>query len=145
MRKLIVYVVSLFVVAVGLFAQNDVVTFKKDVSSAFVWGQDSPGGAISSIIQDPLTGDSIPTLGYAGIEVSSRMGFERVGRGEVGDFLAYTTTIVNNSGSILSVRYGGISVDGHPALPLSVISAENHLSKRDVERRTAVVDLGKLH
>ena len=145
MRKLIVYVVSLLVVAVALFGHNDVVTFTKDVSSAFVWGQDSQGGAISSIIKDPLTGDSIPTLSYAGIEVSSRMGFERVGSGEVGDFLAYTTTIVNNSGSILSVRYGGISVDGHPALPLSVISAENHLRKRDLEGRTAVVELGKLH
>jgi len=91
MRKLIVCVVSLLVVALALFGQNDVVTFKKEVSSAFLWGQDSPGGAISSITQDPLTGDSIPTLSYAGIEVSSRMGFERVSRGQVGDFLGYST------------------------------------------------------
>src|SRR5258708_3900374 len=130
MRKLIVFVVSLLVVAVALFGQ-DVVTFKKEVSSAFVWGQDSPGGAISSITQDPLTGDSIPTLSYAGIGVSSRMGFERVGRGRVGDFLAYSTTIVNNTSSIISVSYGGISVDGHAALPLSLAPSENHLSKRD--------------
>ena len=41
MRKLIVCVVSPLVVAVALFGQKDVVTFKKEVSSAFVWGQDS--------------------------------------------------------------------------------------------------------
>jgi hypothetical protein len=145
MRKLIVFVVSLLVVAVALFGQNDLVTFKKEVSSAFVWGQDSPGGAISSITQDPLTGDSIPTLSYAGIGVSSRMGFERVGRGRVGDFLGYSTTIVNNTSSIISVSYGGISVDGHAAPPLSVAPSENHLSKRDVEKRTNVVGLGTLH
>ena len=81
-----------------------------------------PGGAISSITQDPLTGDSIPTLSYAGIGVSSQMGFERVGRGQVGDFLGYSTTIVNNTSSIISVSYGGISVDGHAAPPLSVVA-----------------------
>ncbi len=145
MRKRIVCAVSLLVVAVALFGQKDVVTFKKEVSSAFVWGEDSPGGAISSLTQDPLTGDSIPTLSHAGIRVSSRMGFERVGRGQVGDFLGDSTTIVNNTTSIISVSYGGISVDGHAAPPLSVAPSKNHLSKRDAEKRTTVVGLGTLH
>src|SRR5215831_20089082 len=82
---------------------------KAEVVSAFVWGEDSPSGATSSTIRDPLTGHTIHKLNYGPIEVSSRIGFERVSADEVGTYLNYMTTIVNGSDATLSVRYGGIS------------------------------------
>jgi hypothetical protein len=95
---------------------------KAKVMSAFVRGEGSTSDAVSSTIQDPLTGDSIHTLSYAGIEVSSRIGFESVSTSEIGIFLNYTSTIVNSTDSRLPVPYGGISVDGHSASPLSIVS-----------------------
>lgn len=94
-------------------------------------GQDSPSGAVSAAIQDPLTGNAIHTLNYSGIEVSSRIGFEGVGPDGVGTFLNYTTAIVNTTDSPLSVRYGGISVDGHVASPLGVVLPGKKLSKKE--------------
>jgi hypothetical protein len=67
-------------------------------------GRGLPSGAITSTMQDPLTGDTIRALSYNGIEVSSRMGFERGGADEVGIFLNYAATIVNGTGSTVSVR-----------------------------------------
>jgi len=113
--------------------------------SAFVWGDDSTSGAVSSTIQDPLTGNAIHTLSYAGIEVSSRIGFEGVSTADVGTFLSYTTTIVNSTDSTLSVRYGGISVDGHAASPLWVVPAGKKLNKKERESKPDVVELGKIH
>ena len=113
--------------------------------SAFVWGEDFPSGAASSTIQDPLTGNAIRTLSYAGIEVSSRIGFENTGADEVGTFLNYTTTIANSTDSTLSVRYGGISVDGHVASPLWVVPPGQKLSKRERKSKPDLVELGKIH
>src|SRR2546429_8014667 len=56
---------------------------KTEVVSAFVWGEDSRSGAMSSTIEDPLTGHSIHKLRYGPIEMSSRIGFERVSAYEV--------------------------------------------------------------
>jgi hypothetical protein len=112
--------------ALTSFAQGDSPTFKAEATSAFVWGEDVPRGAISSSIRDPLTGASIPKLTYGGIEVSSRMGFERIGHGEAGAFLGCTTTIVNGTEQTISVQWVGINVDGHQASLLSV--APDHKS-----------------
>lgn len=76
-------------------------------------GRGLPSGAISSTIQDPLTGHAIHKLRFGPIEVSSRIGFEGVSSEEVATYLNYTTTIVNGSDATLSVQYGGISIDGH--------------------------------
>ena len=65
----------------GMHGQEDLTTFKAEAKSAFVWGEDAPEGAISSTVQDPLTGNVIPKLSHGGIDVSSRMGFERTGSG----------------------------------------------------------------
>src|SRR2546430_14265473 len=92
---------------------------KTEVVSAFVWGEDSRSGAMSSTIEDPLTGHSIHKLRYGPIEMSSRIGFERVSAYEVGTYLNYTTTIVNGSDSTLSVRYGGNRIDGRAGSPPS--------------------------
>lgn len=73
------------------------------------------------------------------------MGFERVSPAEVGTFLNYTTTIVNSTDSTLSVRYGGISVDGHAASPLWVVPAGKQLNKKERKSKPDVVELGKIH
>jgi hypothetical protein len=113
--------------------------------SAIVWGQDSTSGAVSSTIQDPLTGTAIHRLSYAGIEVSSRIGFERVGTDQVGTFLNYATTIVNGTDSTLSVRYGGTSVDGHAASPLWIVPANKKLNKKERKSKPDAVELGAIH
>lgn len=117
---------------------------KAEVVSAFVWGEDSPFGAISSTIRDPLTGHAIHKLTYGPIEVSSRVGFERVSAEEVGTYLNYTTTIVNGSDSALPVRYGGISIDGHAVALPSVIPPGKKLAKRDRKNTTNFVELQKI-
>jgi hypothetical protein len=130
--------------SLALFGQDDLTTFKTEAKSAFVWGEDSPEGAVSSTVHDPLTGNVIPKLSHGGIEVSSRMGFEWVGLGQAGAFLNYTTTIVNGTDSTLSVRYGGISVDGHPALPLSIVSTNKH-NKKEAHGRSQFVEISKMN
>ena len=115
MKRACILVLAVLGFTTWVFAQDGAPVIKSEVMSAFVWGEDSPSGAISSTIQDPLTGNTLHALSYNGIEVSSRMGFERIGADEVGIFLNYTATIVNSTDSMLSVRYGGISVDGRAA------------------------------
>lgn len=112
---------------------------KAEVVSAFVWGQDSPSGAISSTIRDPLTGHAIRKLTYGGIEVSSRIGFERVSPDEVGTYVNYTTTIVNGSDATLTVRYGGISIDGRVVSLPGVILPGEKLNKHERENKANMV------
>ena len=140
-----IFGLAVFAFTPGMFGQDGVPIIKVKVMSAFVWGEDSTSGAVSSTIQDPLTGNALHTLSYGGIEVSSRIGFERVSADEVGTFLNYTTTIVNSTDSTLSVRYGGISVDGHAASPLWVVPAGKKLNKKERESKPDVVELGKIH
>ena len=135
---------AVFAFGLGMFGQDDLTTFKAEAKSAFVWGEDAPQGAVSSTVLDPLTGNGIPKLSHAGIDVSSRIGFERAGVGQAGDFLNYTTTIVNGTDRTLSVRYGGISVDGHPASPLSIVPANKHLNKKEAGR-SDVAELSKMN
>jgi hypothetical protein len=145
MKQACIFVLAVFAFTPGLFGQDGVPMIKVNVMSAFVWGEDSTSGAVSSTIQDPLTGNAIHTLSYAGVEVSSRIGFERVSTTEVGTFLNYTTTIVNSTDSTLSVRYGGISVDGHPTSPLWVVPVGKKLNKKERKSKPDVVELGKIH
>jgi hypothetical protein len=116
-------VLAVFVFAPLTIGQESQPNIKVESLSAFVWGEDVASGAVSSSIRDPLTGNAIHKLNYGGIEVSSQLGFERIGTDEEGTFLNYTTTIVNSTESALSVKYGGISVDGHVAKPLSLVSS----------------------
>jgi hypothetical protein len=145
MKRAFIFVLAVFAFSPGMFGQDDVPMIKATVMSAFVWGEDSTSGAVSSTIQDPLTGNALHTLSYAGIEVSSQIGFERVSTDEVGTFLNYTTTIVNSTDSTLSVRYGGISVDGHSASPLWVVPAGEKLNKKERKSKPDAVELGKIH
>lgn len=140
-----IFVLLIFAFTPGVFAQDDAPSLKSEVMSAFVWGEDSPSGAISSTIQDPLTGNTLHALSYNGIEVSSRMGFERVGAEELGIFLNYTATIVNGTDSTLSVRYGGISVDGRAASPFWIVPPDKKLSKKERKSKPDAVELEKIH
>src|SRR5436853_3910705 len=117
---------------------------KTEVVSAFVWGEDYRSGAMSSTIEDPVTGHSIHKLRYGPIEMSSRIGFERVSAYEVGTYLNYTTTIVNGSDSTLSVRYGGISIDGRAVSLPSVILHGKKLNKRERKNTTNAVEPEKM-
>src|SRR2546429_5884384 len=99
---------------------------------------------MSSTIEDPLTGHSIHKLRYGPIEMSSRIGFERVSAYEVGTYLNYTTTIVNGSDSTLSVRYGGISIDGRAVSLPSVILHGKKLNKRERKNTTNAVEPEKM-
>ena len=124
------------------FAQDDIPTFKAEAASAFVWGEDNPSGAVSSSLRDPVTGSATFRLRHAGIEVSSTAGFEKIGMGEAGELLIFTTTIVNNTNSGLSIRQGPVGVDGHMALPLSVDLTKKGLNKK---KRKEAWELSKLH
>ena len=124
------------------FAQNDILIFRTETTSALVWGEDNRFGALSTSIRDPITGDEIHKLNHAGIEVSSRAGFERVGSGTAGELLNLTTTIVNTTESEVSVRQGRATVDGHVALPLAVVMTKKGLNKRE---RQQVRTLASIH
>jgi hypothetical protein len=125
--------VTLAIVALTLptCAQDDVPTFRTEVVSAFVWGEDNGQGAVSSSLQDPVTGNSIRKLKHGKVEVSTRAGFEKISSAEAGELLSFTATIVNNTESELSVRQGGASVDGHVTLPLPVVFTTKGLSKKE--------------
>jgi hypothetical protein len=134
------FLLAVFAFTSSVFGQE----IKVEVASAFVWGEDSPLGAISSIIRDPLTGDAIHRLRYGPIEVSSRIGFESVSPDEVGTYLDYTTTIVNGSDSTVSVRYGGITIDGRAVSLPWVILPDKKLNKRERKKKTNVVEPDKM-
>jgi hypothetical protein len=145
MKQACMFTLAVFALSPGMFGQDTVPTIKAEATSAFVWGEDSPSGAVSSTIRDPLTGNTLRTLSYAGIEVNSQIGFEDIGADEGGIFLNYTTTIINSTDSAVSVLYGGISVDGHPASPLSVLPVGKKLSKKELKNKPDFVELGNIH
>jgi len=144
MRQACLFALTFLASTSGILSQSDVPTFKTEARSAFVWGEDNPGGALSSTIRDPLTGSDILRLSRVGIEVSSRIGFEKVSASEVGEFLGYTTTIVNDTDSTITVRYGGVSIDGHLASPLSIVYSDKKLNKSKLKSSKEMVRLERL-
>ena len=85
-----------------------------------MWDESLPLSPTTSTVLDPLTGSEIHRLSYARVEVSSRVGYEKISPNSMGRLLIYSTTVANNSESDVSVRYGGASIDGEMALPLSI-------------------------
>jgi hypothetical protein len=122
-------------------AQNTIPTFRVETKGALVWDENSLESTASSI-RDPLSGNEIHRLRYDGIEVSSRVGYERVSPSKEDKLINYTTTVANNTDSDVSVQYGGVSVDGKMTLPLRVAADSKGLSKRD---RVDTWDLTKMH
>ena len=101
-------------------AQNNIPTFKVETKGALVWDENFLESTASSI-RDPLSGNEIHRLSYDGIEVSSRVGYERVNPSKEDKLINYTTTVANNTDSDASVQFGGVSVDGHMGLPLGLL------------------------
>jgi hypothetical protein len=149
MRKtgvLTLILLALVVFVVGqVVGQDETAAFRTEARLAFVWGSDVPGGAISSTVKDPLTGNAILELRHDRIEVNSRMGFEKLHQEDVRELIAYTTTIVNNTHAKLSVKYGGTTVDGRIVLPLSIIADSKHLSKKQLSADADNIEIGKLY
>jgi hypothetical protein len=142
MRRTFAVMLAVLAFRFPAFSQNDSPIFRAEAVSAFVWGEDNGSGAVSSSIRDPVTSHAIHKLSYGRIEVSSRAGFESISGGEVGELLSFTTTIINNTESDLSVRQGGASVDGQVALPLSVVRTNKRLNKKE---RKQVWELKRMH
>ena len=142
MQRTVTLALAMLVCTALALGQDEEPTFRTQVVSSVVWDQDRPLSEASSLVQDPVTGNTIYKLSHAGIEVSSQMGFERAGPGEPGEFLNFTTTIVNNTQSELSVRHGGTSVGGRVATPLPVVSSKKGLSK---QKREEVRELPSMH
>jgi hypothetical protein len=142
MRHSFAIAIALLFVTGLSHAQDDVVTFKTETVGAFVWGEDTLPGAVSSSVKDPVTGNEIRMLNHGGIYVSSRAGFETVRSGEEVKLLSFTATVVNNTESELSVRQGGTSVDGHLVLPLAVGLSKKGLGKK---QRRQVWDLASMN
>jgi hypothetical protein len=125
--------VTLATLALTLFtcAQDHEPIYKAEAASAFVWGEDTSPGTVSTSARDPITDNVMHKLDHGGIEVSSRAGFDRVGLGQSGELLIFTATIVNNTEDELFVRQGGASIDGRVSLPLPVVLTKKGLSKRE--------------
>lgn len=144
LRHFFAIALSILIVPTQNVAEEDIADFKANVKSAFVWGNDTSGGAVSSILQDPLTGRPLFQLSYGGIDVTSRMGFELVGGGRAGEFIEYATTVVNDTRASVSVQYGGISVDGYSATPPVVTSSTTRTKSLEREDLTKTVSLNTL-
>lgn len=125
--------------------QEDVPKFAVEVRNTFIWGEDVPAGAISSSVKEPLTGAEILTLKHGGIAVTSRMGFEKLHPEDVTEFIVYSSTIINNTNSELTVEAGGIAVDGHLASPLSVNSGIKRAKQSRDSKNKDSVDIRNLH
>lgn len=125
-------------------AQSDVAAIKVDSRNAFVWGEDMPMGAKSSSVKDPLTGREILKLSHEGLEVSSRMGFEKLRPDAAVELIAFSTTIVNNTQTKLPVEGGQITVDGHLTSVLPVDSSSKAY-KAASNNRTNMVRAGELY
>jgi hypothetical protein len=59
MNQACVLALAVFALPPSVIGQDGIPIVKAEVMSAFVWGEDSSAGAVSSTIQDPLTGNAI--------------------------------------------------------------------------------------
>ena len=142
MKTIIVMVLTILLFRDVILAQAESPSVRVEVVSAMVWGEDSRSGAVSSSIVDPLNGNTIHKLSHAGVEVSSQVGFERIGSGRVGELLNFTSTIVNTTGSEVVVHDAGASVDSLTTQAISVVPNTKGLSRKE---RQHVWALGTMH
>jgi len=81
---------------------------RSDVESAFVWGQDRSGKAVSSTTSDPLSGEKLETITYQGITVTFGIHLA-VNCWRDFNYCCNESkiTVVNHSGYPLLVKYNG--------------------------------------
>lgn len=144
MKNLAAWALFALTFSLRLFPQAEVPTFKANVRNTFIWGEDAPGGAISSLIRDPLTGADTLKLKNNNVEVISQMGFEKLHPEDVAEFIAFSTTITNNTERDLTVEQGGVTVDGQLVSRLSQDSS-NEGAKKKRSREATLVNILNLH
>jgi hypothetical protein len=142
MRCAFAVILAALALTLSARSQDEIPLFKTETASAFVWGEDSGRGTVSSSIRDPATGNAIRKLNHGGIEVSSQAGFERAVPERAGELLSLTTTIVNDTDSELSVGQGRASIDGHLVAPIPVVRTKKGLHKKE---RNQVWELASLN
>ena len=109
---------------------QDTPQFKTEAKSALIWDERASAGDASSVlVLDPLTGHEIHKLTHAGVELSSRVGYEKVSSYTMGRLLIFSTTIANNRDSDVSVQYGGASIDDEISPPLSFVAPGGKVKK----------------
>jgi hypothetical protein len=145
MRKLLTCACWTLILSLRANSQADVPKFAVEVRHTFVWGEDAPAGAVSSQIRDPLTGAELRRLKHTGVEVTSRIGFEKLHHEDVSEFIVYSSTIINNTDTELAIESGGIAVDGRLVLPLSVDSNVRAAKQRHSKSGKDAVDIRHLH
>ena len=125
--KIVIAIGSILFLAGAAQAQS----IRVESESAFVWGQDRPGKAVSSSTQDPLTGQNLETMTYQGITISFVVRYPPCSanlppfskcHGET------TLRIVNNSDQDIVVKYGGSSAAGQ-AIKLSKKEKNSDIAK----------------
>ena len=129
-RVIAVTLSAMFALTLLTSAQDNVPIFKAQATSAFVWSEENLAGAVSSSLQDPLTGNEIRRISHEGIEVSSQARFELASLGQSGELMSFTTIIANSTNSELSVTQAAANVDGYTALPFPVGLAAKEFSNR---------------
>lgn len=138
-------VLAVFSIIASASGQSVGPTIRVDTVSSLVWGEDAPSGATSSSITDPVNGYSSRRLTYGGIEVTSRVGFEAISRNETGTLVSYTTIIANSTGSPVSARFRGFSIDNRTATPLTLVRrGKKHKAKLSTSKSDSV-ELDKMH
>ncbi len=145
MMKLVMCVCFALVFSWRANSQVDVPKFTVNVRNTFIWGEDAPSGAISSVIRDPLTGVELRRLKHNGVEVTSRIGFEKLHPEDAAVLIVYSSTIVNNTEMELAVKAGGVAVDGHLVSPMSKESSSSGVKQRRPSCEKDVVDVRNLH
>jgi len=145
MKKLLTCACWVLTFTLRASSQADVPKFAVEVRHTFVWGEDAPAGAISSEIRDPLTGAELRRLKHTGVEVTSRIGFEKLHGEDVAEFIAYSSTIINNTETELAIEPGGIGIDGRLVSPLSVNSNIRTEKQRHSKSGKDFVDIRNLH
>lgn len=126
----------------AVMSGQDIPHFKAEAKSALIWDERLPLSPTSSMVIDPLTGNEIHKLTYSDVEVSSRVGYEKLDPNTMPRLLTFFTTVANNSAFDVSVEYGSASVDGKITLPLSIVPSGKKIRKHVAPQ---LWQLNKLH
>lgn len=126
-------------------SQANIPKFTVEVRSMFVWGEDAPAGAVSSVIRDPLTGAELRRLKHDNVEITSQTGFEKLHPEDAAEFIVFSSTIINNTKTKLAIEPGGVAIDGRLVSPLPVDSSTKRMKQTHSNGGKDAVDIKTLH